>query len=117
MRVAVIGSNGLRVDDIGKFLPEGTTELVVGFDNDIDDTARSYAFAHGLGTSIFMPLYVEIGREIPTPQIEFLVKFSNMIIAFWDEKSEEIRLIADNCKELAVPIKIYVKKENDWKEL
>lgn len=28
MKIAVIGSRGLRVDDLGKYLPENTTEIV-----------------------------------------------------------------------------------------
>ncbi len=40
MKVAVIGSRGLTVEDLGKYLPEGTTEIVSGGARGVDTCAR-----------------------------------------------------------------------------
>ena len=46
MRVAVIGSRGLMVDDLGKYLPDNVTEIVSGGARGVDSCARSYAQTH-----------------------------------------------------------------------
>ncbi|MBQ8648757.1 MAG: hypothetical protein IJ470_01635 [Clostridia bacterium] len=45
MRVAVIGSRNLKVDDLSKYLPVSTTEIVSGGAKGIDTCAREYAFS------------------------------------------------------------------------
>ena len=48
MKVAVVGSRGLRVEDLGRYLPADTTEIVSGGAVGVDTSAREYALAHGL---------------------------------------------------------------------
>lgn len=48
MRVAVIGSRGLTVDDLGLYLPEETTEIISGGARGVDTSAREYALSHGI---------------------------------------------------------------------
>lgn len=43
MKVAVIGSRGLTVCHLEKYLPEGTTEIVSGGAKGVDTCARAYA--------------------------------------------------------------------------
>ena len=42
MKVAVVGSRNLRVDDLGKYLPDGVTEIVSGGARGVDTSAREY---------------------------------------------------------------------------
>lgn len=53
MRVAVIGSRGLMVDDLGKYLPDNVTEIVSGGARGVDSCARSYAQTHGIKLTNF----------------------------------------------------------------
>ena len=48
MKVAVIGSRGLYVDDLERYLPEDTTEIISGGAQGVDESARVYALRHGL---------------------------------------------------------------------
>lgn len=48
MRVAVIGSRGLMVDDLGKYLPKETTEIVSGGARGIDTCANGAAQLRGM---------------------------------------------------------------------
>ena len=48
MRVAVVGSRELMVDDLGKYLPEGVTEIISGGARGVDSCARTYAQTHGI---------------------------------------------------------------------
>ena len=47
MKVAVIGSRGLLVDDLGKYLPDDTTEIISGSAKGVDASAREYALLRG----------------------------------------------------------------------
>ena len=42
MKVAVVGSRNLRIDDLGKYLPDGVTEIVSGGARGVDTSAREY---------------------------------------------------------------------------
>ena len=55
MRVAVIGSRNLRVNNLGKYLPEETTELVSGGAKGIDSCAKEYALKTGIPIKEFLP--------------------------------------------------------------
>lgn len=48
MKVAVIGSRGLNVTDLGRYLPENTTEIVSGGAKGVDTSAREYALSHDI---------------------------------------------------------------------
>lgn len=65
MKVAVIGSRGLTVNDLGKYLPEDTTEIVSGGAKGIDTCARNYALSHNIKLTEFLPDYKKFGRAAP----------------------------------------------------
>mgnify|MGYP000385194876 CR=1 FL=1 len=65
MRVAVIGSRGLYVRHLEKYLPEETTEIVSGGAKGIDRCAREYALAHHIKLTEFLPEYDKYGRAAP----------------------------------------------------
>ena len=48
MRVAVIGSRGLLVDDLEDYLPEETTEIISGGARGVDASAKAFALQLGL---------------------------------------------------------------------
>ena len=54
MKVAVIGSRGLSVSDLGRYLPENTTEIVSGGAKGVDTSAREYALSHGIKLTEFL---------------------------------------------------------------
>lgn len=65
MKLAIIGSRGLWVEDLGAYLPPGVTELVSGGAKGIDTCAREYALSHGLKLTEFLPDYRRYGRAAP----------------------------------------------------
>ena len=48
MRVAVVGSRGLHVSNLGAYLPAETTVIISGGARGIDTSARNYAREHGM---------------------------------------------------------------------
>lgn len=54
MKVAVVGSRNLKIDDLGKYLPEGVTEIVSGGAKGID-TCAGVCQSQGAKADCFLP--------------------------------------------------------------
>lgn len=106
MRVAVVGSRGLIVDDLGKYLPKETTEIVSGGAKGIDTCARQYALSHGIKLTEFLPEYGKYGRSAPLKRNEIIIKNSDMVLAFWDGKSPGTKFVINKCREMNVKIDV-----------
>ena len=107
MRVAVIGSRGLYVEDLGSYLPEGTTEIVSGGARGVDASAREYAFRHGLKLTEFLPEYSRFGRGAPLRRNIAIIESADLVLAFWDGRSKGTKHVIDNCKKRNIPVQIY----------
>ena len=108
MKVAVIGSRSLFVRDLGKYLPEGTTELVSGGARGVDTSAREYAKANGLPIKEFLPDYATLGKGAPLVRNIDIINYADVVLAFWDGKSRGTKFVIDNCKRLGKPVKVFL---------
>ena len=108
MKVAVIGSRGLRVDNLENYLPEGAAEIVSGGARGIDTCARSYALAHGLKLSQFLPEYERYGRSAPLRRNITIIEYADLVLAFWDGKSRGTKFVIDNCKKRNIPVVVHL---------
>jgi hypothetical protein len=112
MKVAVIGSRGLTVADLGKYLPPGTIEIVSGGAKGIDTSAREYALAHNIKLTEFLPEYDKYGRSAPLKRYITIIAYADVVLAFWDGKSRGTRFVIDNCGKLGVPVKIFTPADD-----
>ena len=110
MKVAVIGSRNLKVDDLGKYLPEGVTEIVSGGARGVDTCAREYALANGIKLTEFLPEYDKYGRGAPLRRNITIIEYADLVLAFWDGSSHGTKYVIDNCKKRGVPVKVYVPR-------
>ena len=108
MKVAVIGSRGLSVSDLGRYLPENTTEIVSGGAKGVDTSAREYALAHGIKLTEFLPKYTRFGRSAPLKRNITIIEYSDIVLAFWDGKSRGTKFVIDNCRKLGVEVRVYI---------
>ena len=108
MKVAVIGSRGLSVTDLGRYLPENTTEIVSGGAKGVDTSARVYALAHGIKLTEFLPEYTRFGRSAPLKRNITIIEYSDIVLAFWDGKSRGTKFVIDNCRKLGVEVRVYI---------
>ena len=97
MKVGVIGSRGLTVNNLGKYLPEDTTEIVSGGAKGIDTCARDYALTHDIKLTEFLPEYNKYGRRAPLKRNLQIIEYADVVIAFWDGKSKGTKYVIDNC--------------------
>ncbi|MBD5129440.1 MAG: DUF2493 domain-containing protein [Ruminococcaceae bacterium] len=111
MKVAVIGSRGLTVNDLGKYLPENTTEIISGGARGIDSCAREYALAHNIKLTEFLPEYEKYGRSAPLKRNITIIKNADMVLAFWDGVSRGTKFVIDNCKEMGVSVDVRLPED------
>ena len=107
MKVAVIGSRGLRVEHLEDYLPEGVTEIVSGGARGVDTCARNYALRHGLKLTEFLPEYDGFGRGAPLRRNITIIEYVDLVLAFWDGKSRGTKFVIDNCKKRNIPVVVY----------
>lgn len=87
MKIAVIGSRGLMLDDLGRYLPPNCTEIVSGGARGIDTCAAYYAKAKGIPLKEFLPDYRTYGRVAPLVRNRLIVDYADAVYAFWDGRS------------------------------
>ncbi len=110
MKVAVIGSRGLKVDNLEKYLPEDTDEIVSGGAKGIDTCAKNYALKNNIKLTEFLPAYEKYGRSAPLRRNLQIIDYADEVIAFWDKKSSGTKFVIDNCKKQNKKITVFVEK-------
>ena len=108
MRVAVFGSRGLQVKDLGEYLPKETTEIISGGARGIDACARVYALRYGLKLTEYLPEYSRYGRGAPLKRNITIIENSDFVLAFWDGTSPGTKYVIENCKKRNIPVEIHV---------
>ena len=108
MKVGVIGSRGLTVDNLEQYLPEDTTEIVSGGAKGIDTCAREYALSHDIKLTEFLPEYSRYGRGAPLKRNLQIIIYSDLGIAFWDGQSKGTKNVIENCKKLNVKVDVHI---------
>lgn len=107
MKVAVIGSRGLTVENLEKYLPKETTEIISGGARGVDTCAREYALSHGIKLTEFLPDYKKYGRSAPLKRNITIIENADLVLAFWDGSSRGTKFVIDKCRELDAYIKVY----------
>lgn len=111
MKVAVIGSRGLRVDNLEKYLPKETTEIVSGGAVGIDTCAKEYAIKNNIKLTEFLPEYEKYGRSASLKRNLLIIDYADYVLAFWDGKSHGTKYVIDNCKKKNKPVRVLIKIE------
>ena len=111
MRVAVIGSRGLKVENLEAYLPDDVTEIVSGGARGVDTSAREYAKTHGIKLTEFLPDYKRYGRSAPLKRNITIIENADLVLAFWDGISRGTKFVIDNCKKRNVPIVVHIFTE------
>lgn len=110
MKVAVVGSRGLTINDLEKYLPEGTTEIISGGARGVDACAREYAIAHGIKLTEFLPEYEKYGKSAPLKRNITIIESADIVLAFWDGKSRGTKFVIDKCRRLGVSLRVEYAK-------
>lgn len=110
MKIAVVGSRGLKVNDLGRYLPAGVTEIVSGGARGIDTCAREYAEKNRIKLTEFLPQYEKYGRSAPLKRNLQIIDYADLVLAFWDGNSKGTKHVIEQCKKQNKEIKIFLAK-------
>ena len=113
VRVAVIGSRGNWVNNLGKYLPDGVTEIVSGGAKGIDNCAGTYALKNEIKLTEFFPEYDTYGRSAPLKRNIAIIENADLVLAFWDGASYGTKYVIENCSRLGVPVKIFMLNKSE----
>lgn len=108
MKVAVIGSRSLKVENLGEYLPADTTEIISGGAKGIDTCAREYAISHNIKLTEILCDFRRYGRGAPLKRNITIIQSADIVLAFWDGSSHGTKFVIDKCGELGVTVKIYL---------
>ena len=87
MKIAVVGSRDITVEDIGKYILN-CDEIVSGGARGVDSSAADYARRNGIKLTEFLPDYERYGRAAPIVRNRLIVDYSDAVIAFWNGRSK-----------------------------
>lgn len=107
MKVAVVGSRNLYVNDLGKYLPENVTEIISGGAKGVDTSAREYAILNRIKLTEFLPEYSKYGRSAPLKRNITIIENADLVLAFWDGSSRGTKYVIDQCRKRNISIKVF----------
>lgn len=107
MKVAIIGSKKLKVNNLKKYLPYGVTEFVSGGSRGINTCAKNYAKTNGLKMTEFIPEYIKYGRSATLRRNLQIINYADIVIAFWDGQSQDIKKVIISCIEKDRKLTVY----------
>ncbi len=111
MKVAVIGSRGLWINDLGKYLPGDTTEIVSGGARGVDTCAKEYAAKNNIKLTEFLPKYEKFGKIAPLMRNDEIIEYADMVLAFWDKRSRGTYYVINKCREMKKMLKVFIPKK------
>ena len=110
MKIAVIGSRGLVINDLGKYLPANVTEIVSGGAKGIDTCAKEYALSNGIKLTEFLPEYNKYGRGAPLKRNLLIIDYADEVLAFWDGRSSGTKYVIEQCRKRNKKVSIFYIK-------
>ena len=108
MKIAVIGSPGVTVSNLDKYLPPAAMEIVVNGEHDADQSAREHAAAHDLKVTEFLPEYEKYADLAIQKRNVAMVEYADLVLAFWDGQDRGIKNVMDYCNKTKMSIRVFV---------
>jgi len=91
MKLAVIASGEVIVEDVAEYIPSDVTELVIGKGDGIGSCVRNCAEARGLALTEFSPALFSMpdaSGAVPAYHREMLA-YADELLLFWDGRSRD----------------------------
>jgi len=115
MKIAIIGSRGLKIDGLGEYVPKECTEIVSGGARGVDECAARYAKENGLKLTEFLPEYNRFGRGAPLKRNLQIIEYADEVIALWDGISKGTKYVIDQCEKSGKKVTVHtIKSAQDF---
>ena len=110
MKIAVIGSRNLKVENLEEYLPADCAEIVSGGAKGIDECAAAFAATHDLKLTEFLPQYERYKRGAPIIRNQQIVEYADLVMAFWDGKSKGTLSVIRYCEKMGKQYKVILSE-------
>ena len=108
MKIAIIGSRNIFIDDLENYIPKNVTEIVSGGAKGIDTLAKEYAVKNNIVLTEFLPEYAKFGKAAPLIRNIQIIEYADEVLAFWDGKSKGTKHVIDSCKKLSKKVTVII---------
>lgn len=98
MKLAIIGTRGIKNIDIENYIDFHIDEIVTGGANGVDVKAKEYAEKHSIPLKEFLPEYNRYKRAAPLKRNTQTINYSDKIIVFWDGQSTGTAFVISESK-------------------
>ena len=105
MRVAVVGSREVIVENIGEYIGD-CDEIVSGGARGVDSCAAEYARKNSIKLTEFLPKYRLYGRAAPIVRNREIVDYADRIVVFWNGRSRGTLSVIEYAKKSQKECKI-----------
>ena len=100
MKIAIIGSRSIELQNLSDYLPENVSEIVSGGARGVDGSAAEYAKANNIKLTEFLPEYSKYGRGAPIVRNKQIAEYADEVLAFWDGKSKGTLSVIRYCEKI-----------------
>lgn len=107
MKVAIVGSRDLFVENLEDYVPMDAEEIISGGASGIDFCAMRYAHKHRIPLTEIRPDYRRYKRGAPLKRNLEIIAKADLVLAFWDGSSTGTKFVIDNCIKQNVPVEVY----------
>ena len=115
MKLAIIGSRGITLNDIEKYLPQeidAFDEIVSGGAKGVDTAAAKFAKENGIVLTEFLPDYKLYGRGAPLKRNEEIAEYADEALAFWDGASRGTAYSIELFKKLSKKVTVIIIQQS-----
>lgn len=109
MKIAIVSSRNINVDNIEEYLPKNITEIVSGGAKGVDTCAKKYALEKGIKFTEFIPQYDHYKKYAPLKRNIDIIEYSDKILIFWDGKSRGTKFVIEECEKRNADFTVYIK--------
>ena len=113
MKLAIVGSRTLVINNLENYLPENITEIVSGGAKGIDTCAANYALEHHIPYKEFLPDYKKYGRAAPVVRNRLISEYADIALVFWNGRSKGTKNVINLFHDLGKEIIIIEQNETD----
>lgn len=104
-KIAIVGSRSIKRVNIAEYVSPDD-EIVSGGAEGVDSCAAEYAIEHGMKLTEFLPQYDTYGKAAPVLRNKEIVKYADLVLVFWDGRSNGSRSVIEFAKSIGKPCRI-----------
>jgi predicted Rossmann fold nucleotide-binding protein DprA/Smf involved in DNA uptake len=111
MKLAIIGSRGLKIENLADYVRENVTEIVSGGAKGVDSDAEKYANANGIKLTVFLPEYSRYKKGATRVRNRQIVDYSDQVLALWDGGSKGTVSVIEYSKKQGKKVTVIIKNQ------